>query len=83
MDSNDLTAEQCDKLREQIGPHRSYLRKLEQRMYALGWKQDDELFENVRKAFAATDTVWIKLHYRACDLRRAAQPTIGFSGDSP
>lgn len=56
MNADDLTAEQCDALREQIGPHRLYFHKLELRMYARGWDRDDETFENVRKAYAAMDS---------------------------
>jgi hypothetical protein len=45
MNTDDLTAEQCEKLREQIGPHRLYLRPLLDRMYKRGWSEADELFQ--------------------------------------
>lgn len=45
MNTDDLTAEQCEKLREQIGPHRLYLRPLLDRIYKRGWSEADELFQ--------------------------------------
>lgn len=65
MNSNDLTRRQCDELFEQVGPHMVYFRKLEERMHAKAFPDDDLIFAMVKALAKTSHELRCALHERS------------------
>ena len=67
MTSDDLTKEQARCMGAVVGRHLNYLGRLRDRMQRVGFPHDDELVVAVTRAWEATHTLSVRLHYASCD----------------
>lgn len=66
MDCEDLTGEQLDELKDQVGRHRRYCQSLLARIEQRGFPYDDELRQRVSRVCDDLHSLWITLHYLSC-----------------
>jgi hypothetical protein len=66
MDSQELTTQQAESMRNALIPCVRYLYKLQTRMEKTGFPASDELFQATRRAYDAAQELCMKLHYLSC-----------------
>src|SRR5947209_5317354 len=67
MDSSTIQDWQIAKLQKSLQPMLGYLYRLLDRMQRVGFLPDDRLYQRVSKAYDAMHSLFIELHYLACD----------------
>lgn len=70
MDSDDLTAEQLERIHEVLGGFMNYLVRLKLRMEENSFPDDDRLFRCVKDTHEELHKLLVHLHYQECDARR-------------
>ena len=63
MTRDDVTAEQAEKIYEQLWPATNYLVRLLRRMRDLDFSRDDSLLADVEVAYSAMNRLGGQLHY--------------------
>jgi hypothetical protein len=66
MDSDDLTPEQAGILYRGLVGGMTYLLRLRTRMEKARFRQDDQVYQMVCKAYDAMHRLSVELHYRSC-----------------
>ena len=66
MQSDELTPDQCEIMRDSIGRQKAYLFRLKQRMEAECFHPQDPLYRKTCRACDAVLDLWVDLHYRSC-----------------
>jgi hypothetical protein len=74
MNVGDLTAEQLDQLREQVGRAHRYIQALNERIQQRRFPYDDELRQRVVRADDALHGLWVSVHYLSCDRTAGLKP---------
>ena len=70
MDSRTLTAQQAERLQQDIMQHARYFGRLRARMEKVGFVPGDPLYERVKKAHDAMHDLSVHVHYLTCDLSK-------------
>src|SRR5438552_6267333 len=66
MDCEDLSKEQLEQLKEQMGRSLQYFRVLKERMENGKFPYNDELRQRVEAVSDALHCLWVSLHYLSC-----------------
>jgi hypothetical protein len=77
MDSQKLTTQQAERMRNALIPHVRYLYRMQTRMEKTGFPQSDELLQATRRAYDAAQELCMKLHYLSCKSGVGAQTRNG------
>jgi hypothetical protein len=76
MDSQDLTAEQCQAMQAQIRKQQRYFDQLLERMNETGFPPRDPLRRDVTEARDQLKGLWMTLHYLQCAGRTGREAVI-------
>jgi hypothetical protein len=84
MRREDVTREQAEAIRKEIGPMLGYLNRLKDRMNKV-FARDDSLFDEVIDAADALHRLNVSIHYLSCGQAagHAFQPQVGFADAEP
>jgi hypothetical protein len=66
MNSDDLTPDQCNQIRESVRPALFYLHRLLERMDRRHFHPNDPLRVKAKAAYDALHALTVDLHYRTC-----------------
>jgi len=66
MDCDELSKEQLETLKDQMGRSQQYFRVLKERMEGGKFPYNDELRQRVEKVCDALHSLWVSLHYMSC-----------------
>src|SRR5262245_58846385 len=75
MDAGDLTREQLEQLKEQVGRSQRYFGMLQERMQQQRFPYDDELRQPVNAVCDDLHSLWVKLHYLSCNGQCGSRPS--------
>jgi hypothetical protein len=67
MDAGDLSREQLDQLLEQVSRSFRFMQSLQSRIEQCRFPYDDEIRQRVARARDALHSLWVSVHYMACD----------------
>lgn len=80
MKTSDLTADQLERMFDDVRPAQSYLRRLADRMEQRGFAESDPTYQLVSQAHDAVFALAMHLHRSAVSAdRRRVQPHAGLS----
>jgi hypothetical protein len=71
-----ITNAQARALHATVGTHLDYLIRLRERMQVVGFRHNDPLLLDVRRAEDALRGLWMSLHYLGCE-SRVGRPSDG------
>ena len=74
MDCEDLSKEQLEQLKEQMGRSFQYFRVLKERMENGKFPYNDELRQRVETVSDALHGLWVSLHYLSCKGQCGGRP---------